>query len=139
MRKIEDIVHQAGGNLWNVEPFAPGMVSGLVHLPDCGTCTVVIGWNEDCKWNHVSVSPIKKMRIPTWNDMCKLKDWCFYPEEEAYEIHPKHSDYINLVQNCLHLWQPITCALPTGYTLEDLCTATHIENRGENGNQSSGA
>ena len=30
----------------------------------------------------------------------------FEDEEEAYQIHPKKSEYINLSQNCLHLWKP---------------------------------
>ncbi len=104
MRKIEDILHQAGGNIWNVEPWATGY-SALVHLPDCGTGTLIIGYNEDV-FHHVSVSPIKKYNVPTWDDMALLKQWCFEPEEEVYQIHPAQKEYINIKDNCLHLWQP---------------------------------
>lgn len=45
--------------------------------------------------------------IPTWDDMCVLKDIFFDDEEEVYQIHPKKSEYVNLSENCLHLWEPI--------------------------------
>ena len=38
---------------------------------------------------HVSVSPKKKFRVPTWDDMCVLKDVFFEDEEEASQIHRK--------------------------------------------------
>lgn len=78
----------------------------LVKLPECGTCSVI--WSEnDGGWNHVSVSPKHKFKIPSWNDMCILKDIFFYDEEEVYQIHPKKSEYVNLKSNCLHMWKPI--------------------------------
>lgn len=36
-----------------------------------------------------------------------LKDIFFDDEEEVYQIHPKKSEYVNLSENCLHLWKPI--------------------------------
>lgn len=76
-----------------------------VKLPDCGTCSVIWGENED-GYEHVSISPKKQFRTPTWNDMCILKDIFFDEEEEAYQIHPKKSQYVNVAENCLHLWKP---------------------------------
>lgn len=77
---------------------------GILRLPGCGICSVVWGENEG-GYEHVSVSP-KSKKLPTWNDMCTLKDIFFYEEEEAYQIHPKKSEYVNLSTNCLHLWKP---------------------------------
>ena len=103
MKKLEEI-------LSNERIFGFGnvslMYSAWVKLPDCGTCSVVWGYNED-GMEHVSVSPKKKFRIPTWDDMCVLKDIFFEDEEEAYQIHPKKSQYVNAVDNCLHLWKPV--------------------------------
>ena len=92
--------------VWDYSNRLGRLDSALVKLPDCGTCTVVWGNNED-GMEHVSVSPLKKFRIPSWDDMCALKDIFFYNEEEAYQVHPKKSDYVNIKQNCLHLWRPI--------------------------------
>jgi hypothetical protein len=59
-------------------------------------------------WDHVSVS--FKTRCPTWNEMCRVKDWVFKPEEAVMQIHPPKSDYRCHHQFCLHLWRPQTTA-----------------------------
>ena len=69
------------------------MHCAMVKLPDCGTCSVIWSSNEG-GYEHVSVSPKKKFRIPTWDDMCALKDIFFGDEEEVYQIHPKKSHYV---------------------------------------------
>lgn len=103
MRKRDEIVENS--KIWDVNNLPFGMCA-LVKLPDCGTCSVVWDDNED-GWEHVSVSPKKQFNIPTWNDMCELKDMFFGEEEEVYQIHPKKSEYVNIQSNCLHLWKPI--------------------------------
>lgn len=79
---------------------------GFVKLTDSGTCTVVWSDSED-GWEHVSVSPKKPHKIPSWNDMCQLKDIFFKDDEEVLQLHPKKSEYVNIAENCLHLWKPI--------------------------------
>lgn len=95
-----------GHNLLPLAPYGVMAHGALVKLPDCGTCSVIWGDNER-GMEHVSVSPRKKLRVPTWNDMCVLKDIFFGCEEEVYQIHPKASEYVNIRENCLHLWKPI--------------------------------
>ena len=56
-------------------------------------------------WEHVSVSPFKKRYIPTWEDMCYLKDICFNEDEAVIQIHPPKNQYVNNSVNCLHLWR----------------------------------
>ena len=77
-----------------------------IRLPECGECQVVWGRNEG-GWEHVSVAPVRNDLIPTWKDMCILKDVFWNDNEEVHQVHPKKSDYVNLVDNCLHLWRPI--------------------------------
>ena len=103
MKPYKEIMES--GKVWDAVMFGK-LVGGLIKLPDCGTCSVMFGENED-GWEHVSVSPKHKYKIPTWNDMCVLKDIFFDDEEEVYQIHPKKSEYVNLSENCLHLWKPI--------------------------------
>ena len=58
---------------------------------------------------HISVSHHKRHKLPTWDDMCKLKDMFFYPEEMVVQIHPAASRYFHGVgdrTNILHLWRP---------------------------------
>lgn len=56
-------------------------------------------------WEHVSIRPFKKNINPSWDDMCRAKD-IFWDEDEAViQVHPAKKDYVNNVENCLHLWR----------------------------------
>lgn len=77
--------------------------------------TVMFGYNEgqDKNMEHVSISSFKKKQLPTWDDMCKLKDMFFYPHEMVVQIHPSEDRYVHSVgvgkntrENVLHLWRP---------------------------------
>ena len=105
MKQMKDI--EANINIWDIIPLGySGMMSGFIKLPDCGTCSVVFS-NSEQGYEHVSISPKHKYRLPTWDDMCALKEVFWEEEEEVYQIHPKKSEYVNLKENCLHLWKPI--------------------------------
>lgn len=65
--------------------------------------TLVVSWG--CGWDHVSVAPRKRNYIPTWDDMCAIKDIFFRDDEPAIQIHPPKDEYINNLSNCLHLWR----------------------------------
>lgn len=56
-------------------------------------------------WDHVSVAPLKKKIIPSWEMMCKVKDIFFKPDEAVIQIHPPKDEYVNNIPNCLHLWR----------------------------------
>lgn len=105
MRNFSEIVMDNKANLWGIKAIAPDMYAGFVKLPDCGTCSCAFGYHED-GYEHVSVAPRHKFRIPSWEDMATLKDIFFKDEEEAYQIMPKHSEYVNVNDRCLHLWRP---------------------------------
>ena len=63
-------------------------------------------------WDHVSVSLItvnedhQLERCPKWSEMCFIKDLFFEDEEEAFQFHPKKSEYININPYVLHMWRP---------------------------------
>jgi len=76
----------------------------------CGTIRMInwkgsVVWSNGHGWDHVSVSPYTESITPSWDDMCKIKDMFFYDEEEAFQFHPKKSEYVNMMPNCLHLWR----------------------------------
>lgn len=104
MRTYEEIMES--GKLWNVRMISCGCISGLVKLPDCGICSVISG-NNKYGYEHVSISLKHKFGIPSREDMCMLKDIFFGDEEEVYHIYTKESEYMNVSENCLHLWKPI--------------------------------
>ena len=63
-------------------------------------------WNIDGEWEHVSIRPYNKRITPSWEDMCRLKDMFFYDHEEVVQFHPPKNEYVNIMENCLHLWRP---------------------------------
>ena len=65
--------------------------------------TFVASWGGG--WDHVSVAPLKKKIVPSWETMCKVKDVFFEPGEAVIQIHPPKSEYVNNMPNCLHLWR----------------------------------
>ena len=76
---------------------------GKINMP-AWTGSVIWGADED-GWEHVSVAPFNRI-IPSWEDMCRIKDIFFEDEEAAIQMHPPKSQYVNLKDNCLHLWRP---------------------------------
>ena len=67
--------------------------------------TFVASWGGG--WEHVSVAPVKRDKIPTWEQMCAVKDVFFKDDEAVIQIHPPKAEYVNMMANCLHLWRPI--------------------------------
>ena len=61
-------------------------------------------------WDHVSAS--LRHRCPTWYEMEKVKNLFFYPEEVCWQVHPAQSNYVNVSQNCLHIWRKQDYVLP---------------------------
>lgn len=105
MRKLEDIKKRVK---WIKHLFGDNYGTE-VDMPKWSG-TVMFSFDEN-GWEHVSVCPYKN-KMPTWDDMCKIKD-IFWDEEEAViQIHPKKSEYVNIMDNCLHLWRHKTIELP---------------------------
>lgn len=65
--------------------------------------TVIWSWGGG--WEHVSMDG--KNRMPTWEEMCQLKDMFFTEEECCVQYHPPKSEYVNNIPYCLHIWKPI--------------------------------
>lgn len=90
-----------------------GIDGGMGVLYRAGREYGSVIWSNGGGWEHVSVSPFKKSYIPTWDEMCSLKDMFFHDDEVVVQYHPAKSEYVNNVPNCLHLWRPIDQQMPT--------------------------
>ena len=88
-RIIIGLVSQDGGN-------------GIISLP---TWQGTVIWSKGAGWEHVSVSPKQHRITPSWDDMCKVKEWFFNDDEAVIQIHPPKDMYVNNMPNCLHLWR----------------------------------
>ena len=61
-------------------------------------------------WDHVSVeirSPNIHViqRLPTWDEMCFVKNLFWDEEETVLQFHPDVSRYVNVHPYVLHLWK----------------------------------
>ena len=61
-------------------------------------------------WEHVSVSANK--RVPTWEEMCFVKDKFWTEQEMVVQYHPPASEYVNFHPYCLHMWKPTKMSFP---------------------------
>jgi hypothetical protein len=66
-------------------------------------------------WDHVSVST--HTRVPTWEEMCFVKELFFEDDEAVMQLHPPKKDYVNHHPHCLHLWRPTHTEIPLPSTL----------------------
>jgi len=56
------------------------------------------------KWVHISVS--RPDRLPSWEELTKVKNEFLGEDVEAYQVLPRKEDYVNTHRYCLHLWMP---------------------------------
>src|SRR6266496_309535 len=77
----------------------------IINSPENGWQLALICSDEE--WEHVSVHAFKnnKQRIPTWKEMCFVKDLCWDDEDVVVQFHPRKSNYVNIHPNILHLWR----------------------------------
>lgn len=61
--------------------------------------------NNGDSFIHISVS--KKHRSVTWADLTKVKNDFLGENETAYHVIPSKKDYVNLHENCFHIWAPV--------------------------------
>ena len=56
------------------------------------------------EWLHASVS--RKSRVPTYDDLCIVKQALVGPDAVAYQMFPKKTEHVSNHDFCLHLWAP---------------------------------
>lgn len=66
-----------------------------VHSDDAIAGIIILrGWkgsiivSTGAGWEHVSVCPFKKSYVPSWDDMCLIKDIFWKEDEAVIQIHP---------------------------------------------------
>ena len=56
-------------------------------------------------WIHISMS--RRSRMPSYEDMAKVKRDFLGEDVEAYQVFAKTEDHVNIHSFCLHLWAPM--------------------------------
>ena len=85
-----------------------GLAAQLTYNGIAGLLRVIVSWGEG--WEHASIS--LENRVPTWDEMCFVKDMFWLSNECVIQYHPAQKDYINCHNYCLHLWRPIDQKIP---------------------------
>lgn len=65
--------------------------------------------SDGAGWEHVSIRHVSNYvdRIPTWDQMCHIKDLFWEEEDCVVQFHPPKSQYVNNHPAVLHLWRKI--------------------------------
>lgn len=63
---------------------------------------VSLEWHEAVSWLHLSTS--FATRLPTWEELKKVKDWLLGKDTWAYQVLPAAKDYVNIHRYVLHLY-----------------------------------
>ncbi|MDD2960015.1 MAG: hypothetical protein PHR92_16140 [Lachnospiraceae bacterium] len=100
MKSIEEIKED---RRMEIKELGMGGGHGIIHMPGLKYCTVIFSMTDG--WEHVSVCP--RNRTPNWDEMCAVKDIFWREDETVVQFHPAKSEYVNIMDNCLHLWRPI--------------------------------
>ena len=80
--------------------------NGIFVIPLCNKKIVAhVIASDGLDWEHVSVTIANKQRTPRWEEMCKIKDLFWGPEDCVIQFHPPQSEYVNAHPYCLHLWR----------------------------------
>jgi hypothetical protein len=65
---------------------------------------------------HISLA--RPDRMPTWEEVSKVKNEFLGEETPAYHVIPAKKDYVNAHNYCLHIWCPIKGEAPAN--LQDI-------------------
>jgi hypothetical protein len=92
----------ANPNYWKVEQRSDGASYMYVD----GLAVIVSEAYEDdgCVWTHVSCS--RRSRLPSWEDLRRIKDEFIGPDRDAIQLLPRAEKHVNIHNFCLHLWSP---------------------------------
>jgi len=52
---------------------------------------------------HVSIA--HSQRYPTWDEILAVRSWAFPEETEVVMVLARRSEYVNVHNNCFHLWE----------------------------------
>jgi hypothetical protein len=100
-------------------PSCTGDTFGCFYIPygPQTTFCIIACDGEQTDWEHVSVHAIdprnNKVRTPSWDGMCFVKNQFWGEDETVIQFHPKKSDYVNQHPNTLHLWKHTKGEQPT--------------------------
>lgn len=104
MKNIKTLLEELGARK-DFEIIRTDFDGGMGKFTSGGRKGMTVIWSYAGGWDHVSIDG--KKRMPTWEEMCDLKDMFWNDDECCVQYHPPKNEYVNNVKYCLHLWKPI--------------------------------
>lgn len=68
-------------------------------------------------WQHLSVSRIGSDKVPTYEQLDRLRREFWAPRCCVVQLHVPASDHLNYHPGCLHLWRPVGGGIPRPHHL----------------------
>lgn len=102
------IIFDPGHPLYSNKNDGNNGVFGISHVQ--GNLFAIASDGEG--WEHVSVTRCDPKKIPTWKQMCFVKDLFWDDDDCVIQYHPPKKQYINNHPGCLHLWRQINIQFP---------------------------
>ena len=67
-------------------------------------------YDDGREWLHVSFS--RQRRIPDYKDIQLVRNSFIGEDKKCIMVFPDRSHYVNIAENCLHLWYTKDCPIP---------------------------
>ena len=71
---------------------------------DGGLTVIVSEENHDDGFTYLHVSFSRRSRLPTYEDLDRVRKAFIGEDRESVQVFPKREEYVNLHPNTLHLW-----------------------------------
>lgn len=68
-------------------------------------CYILLGKEGDSKVKRWHLSISHKDRYPTWDEIKEARERLLSRNKDFAMIFPKPEDYVNIQENCFHLWE----------------------------------
>ncbi len=105
--------HEVDGRPWSTDrEYGRAYAQHPGGLRICVTASIEA---DRKRWLHVSVSH-RGGRLPTWREMCEVKDTFCGPERTAYQVHPPTDKHVSIHHACLHLFCPLDGSVTPDFT-----------------------
>jgi len=95
------------------EIIVPNMEEEVRYFSSRGGLKVLISeskYEDGNWWTHISLSRDKD--IPSYRDLCKVKELFVGPDHWAFQLFPKEAEHVNIMRTCLHLFSTKANILP---------------------------
>lgn len=81
--------------------------------PGRRTLNIIASDGYATQWEHVSVClGVNSKTLPTWSEMCFVKDLFWDQTEWVVQFHPAKKNYLNFHPGVLYLWKPVAVEFP---------------------------